>query len=66
MTTFFLLSRISYVVLATLKRIERDMQVSDDKSDLVIAVNSNACLSTADAVKYVHGVCMEVMYGCAP
>lgn len=66
MTTIFLLFRISYVVLASLERIEWEVHVSDGKSALVITVNSNVCSSTIDAVEYFHGVCMEAMYGCAP
>lgn len=48
-----------------LERKEWEVHASDDKSDLVITVNSNVCSSAIDAVKYFHGLCMEVMYGCA-
>lgn len=51
---------------ASLERIDWEVHASDDKSDLVITVNSNVCSSAIDAVKYFHGLCMEVMYGCAP
>ena len=62
--TLILILGISSVLLAQ-KGIEQEVHALNDKSELVIAVDSDVCSSTMDALK-CSGVWMGVMYGCAP